>query len=509
MNSSRKGRETVLDSLPCSLPTRHIPEDINPSSISHIFSDKLANLGDKDFTTDAIWRDMFSLTGTLRTLYSSKVVLPAWRLLCQQRRTSSFKLRPETAFVNRQGAGVAWIEVSFTFSMGVPLHALCRGYLCLVPDGGDEGEWKIWVMGTILDQLPDFGDIDRVDPIESTSTSNLHTDKTNRSSSEARGNHQQTSQQHYDCMIVGGGQSGLCTAGRLQALGVSYICIDSNNELGDSWRLRYDSSKIHTIRESSHLPFERTFTPDYPQWLTKDDLADAFKAWSERYGLTPHIWLSTTLKSGSWDESTKIWTLELRRRQPDSDRLKLITVTSSHVVLAIGINSQIPWFPEYANKFQFQGTVMHSKDYKNASKWKGKHGVVVGTANTGHDVAEDMVKAGLASVTIVQRNKTSQYNTETDMNTADIKCFAYPNALSRRLGLLANHLQYTTQPDLYSDLVKAGFLLEQDDDLTRHICERLGGHYMDIGASKKIADGFVCFLFPLPEYDTTGITNGG
>lgn len=28
---------------------------------------------------------------------------------------------------------------------------------------------------------------------------------------------------------------------------------------------------------------------------------------------------------------------------------------------------------------------MHSKDYKNASKWKGKHGVVIGTANTGVD----------------------------------------------------------------------------------------------------------------------------
>lgn len=91
----------------------------------------------------------------------------------------------------------------------------------------------------------------------------------------------------------------------------------------------------------------------------------------------------------------------------------------------------------------------------------------------------------------------AQYNPQTDMNTADIKSFAYPNAVSRKLGLLANHIQYTAQPDLYSDLKRVGFLLEQDDDLTRHICERLGGHYMDIGASKKIADGLVCFYSPL------------
>jgi hypothetical protein len=184
---------------------------------------------------------MFSLSGTLRTFYSSKVILPTWRLLCQRRKTASFKLRPETAFVNRKASGVAWIEVSFTFNMGLPLQASCRGYLCLLPDG--EGEWKIWVIGTILDQLPEFGDIDRFDPVE-TPAINLHnSDATDNHSNEEIGSHQQTLQQHYDCVIVGGGQSGLCTAGRLQALGVSYICIDSNNEVGDSWRLRYDSSK--------------------------------------------------------------------------------------------------------------------------------------------------------------------------------------------------------------------------------------------------------------------------
>lgn len=47
----------------------------------------------------------------------------------------------------------------------------------------------------------------------------------------------------------------------------------------------YTYAIVHTIRESSHLPFERTFTPNYPEWLTKDDLADGFKAWSEKYGL--------------------------------------------------------------------------------------------------------------------------------------------------------------------------------------------------------------------------------
>jgi len=49
---------------------------------------------------------------------------------------------------------------------------------------------------------------------------------------------------------------------------------------------------------------------------------------------------------------------------------------------------------------------MHSVNYKNASAWKGKHGIVIGTANTGHDIAEDMLEEGLASVTMIQRSPT-------------------------------------------------------------------------------------------------------
>jgi hypothetical protein len=225
--------KSPLDTLPCSLPTRDIPQDIDPASIcQQAFNNKrIAKLGESDFTKDAMWRDMFALTSTLRTFYSVSAIVPIWRMLGQQRGAAAFELNPKTAFVNRigpeTGPRFSWIEVSFTFTMALPLAASCLGYLCLVPE---EGEWKIWVMGTILDQLSDYADVDRLDPVESLAGNGSSSDRSH--------------QQHdYDCVIIGGGQSGLCTAGRLEALGVSYICIDSNDQVGDSWRLRYDSSK--------------------------------------------------------------------------------------------------------------------------------------------------------------------------------------------------------------------------------------------------------------------------
>lgn len=312
--SSRQ--KTILDDLPCRLPTRRIPKDIDPASICYLFREKLAALDEGNFTHDAIWRDMFSLTSTLRTFYSAAAIFPTWRSLCQVRKAAGFKLQPETAFVRLEGPQVSWIEVSFTFNMVMPLATSCLGYLCLVLD--DEDTWKIWLMGTILDQIPAFGNVDRLDPVDSLSACtdghprDEHLLAEYNSSAKPKPS---SNEINYDCVIIGAGQAGLSTAGRLQALGVSYLCVESNNEIGDSWRLRYDSLKrmclhlngygasckvlviselmlylfnfgtVHTTRESSHLPFEQTFTADHTKWLSTNDLAHAFKAWSEIYGV--------------------------------------------------------------------------------------------------------------------------------------------------------------------------------------------------------------------------------
>ena len=82
------------------------------------------------------------------------------------------------------------------------------------------------------------------------------------------------------------------------------------------------------------------------------------------------------------------------------------SINCSHVVLAGGGGGQIPQMPHYPGQQTFEGTILHSGSYVDANEWKGKRGVVIGTANTAHDVAEDMLAAELTEVTMVQRSKT-------------------------------------------------------------------------------------------------------
>ncbi|KKA21554.1 Flavin-containing monooxygenase [Rasamsonia emersonii CBS 393.64] len=481
--------KTVLETLPCTLPTEKIPDDVDPAAIATTFAQRINDLSLEDFTSDALWRDTFALTGSLRTFYSAVSIIPVWRKLCHSRGATAFALLPGTAHVRRTGPEVCWLDVSFTFETENEPATSCYGFLSLVPDPDQSGNWKIWLLRTVLEQLQgNHGNVDQLAPVMSDSA------KLNGFPKAVDG------EQHFDCVVVGAGQAGLSTAGRLQALGVSYVLIERNDQVGDNWLLRYDSVKLHTTREYAHLPFDRTFTPDYPEWLTKHDLARGYKKWVAKYGI--NVWLSTNLESGVWDESRKQWILNLRKRHANGDCLQ--SISCSHVVMAVGGGCQVPIMPSYPGREKFKGVVLHSADYKNPFSWRGKHGVVIGTANTGHDVADDMVEAGLESVTMVQRGRTyvvpqeaykkgadALYNAKIPSDVADRIAYSSPLVVSRQIGLLHSRYLAAAEPERFDALERVGFRVDRYGEVVYQLHEKFGGHYMDVGTSRKIADGLI------------------
>jgi len=44
----------------------------------------------------------------------------------------------------------------------------------------------------------------------------------------------------------------------------------------------------------------------------------------------------------------------------------------------------------------FQGTAVHSSEFENAAKWRGKKGIVVGSGVSAHDIAQDMLDNGVS-----------------------------------------------------------------------------------------------------------------
>ncbi|CZR68760.1 related to flavin-containing monooxygenase [Phialocephala subalpina] len=517
-----------LPDLPVSLPTATIPDYLDLEALANSFQPILENLIPEQFVKDAVWRDHFAVTGSMRSFYGSDSIAAAWKDTSKIHDPSSFSItgKPHLVRIVKH----SWVEIGFSFVTNGTPALTCSGFLSVVP--GDDGTWKIWLLKTILEAIqgaPSCDELKPVDGMPNTGPTNgingvngvkgvnevNGVNGTNgishlNGSNGTNGSH--FNGKDFECIVVGGGQSGLGVGGRLQALGVSYVILDKHSEVGDCWRTRYDSVKLHTIREFAHLPFDRTFPSTYQQWLTKDDMARGYQDWAKKFGI--NIWLSTSLESGSYDEAKDTWTLKIYREGKEE------TITCASVVFAVGGGCQFPVTPSYENRGTFKGLTLHSADYKSCDGWAGKHGIVVGTANTAHDVAEDMLAAGMASVTMIQRNKTCEYatsvsspnivlifcivvipiehymgtherayNEQLPTETGDRIFFTAPMAVGRLLGLMNLHNKIRNDSERFDALERAGFKLDRFGDLMYCMYERFGGHYMDVGGSGKIAQG--------------------
>lgn len=474
----------TLASLPCSLPDAALPSDCDPQAVADTFAKHLPTLSEEHLTKASIWRDSFALSGTLRTFYSSKVAARAWRKLCAAKQVHGFSSVASQARIVRLPRGSCWVEGTYHFRTTSAPASICTLIVSLTT--AEDGRWKAWLFGTVLDQFVDAPNPDILNPDPTLGGGGI-------------GNPPHGSfESPFGCVVVGGGQAGLSVAGRLKALGVSYVVLDKHERVGDIWKHRYDSARLHTTRQYAHLPFDRTFPSSCQEYLTKDDLATGHQAWAERYGI--NVWNSTALVSGVWDANAKLWQLTVHRDNEPR------TIVSQSVVLATGPGGTISSLPKIPNQDSYKGQTLHSVNFKSARAWKGRAGVVVGTANTAHDVATDMLDAGCSSVTMVQRSKTYilpaeyykkvldvRYNDDVLTSVADMAGSWAPIPVIRLMSMQFLNSQAEQQPERFDALEKAGFLTERYGDIIHHIYERNGGHYMDVGASALIAQGKVYY----------------
>lgn len=133
---------------------------------------------------------------------------------------------------------------------------------------------------------------------------------------------------------------------------------------------------------------------------------------------------------------------------------------------------------------------MHSAQYKDSDAWSGKKGIVVGTANTGHDVAEDMLQAGM-DVTMIQRGATyvvpreyftsmfnAIWNGHIPSELSDRLFWSTPNGVARHFSFAHFVPLSRAEPERFEALRKVGFKVDSEGDFIDHLLVRFGGHYM-------------------------------
>src|SRR6185503_17911650 len=85
-------------------------------------------------------------------------------------------------------------------------------------------------------------------------------------------------------VVIGGGQAGLSVGYCLARRGLSFVILEANPRIGDSWRKRWDSLRLFTPAKYDGLiglPFP---APAF-SFPTKDQMADYLEAYAKHFDL--------------------------------------------------------------------------------------------------------------------------------------------------------------------------------------------------------------------------------
>jgi putative flavoprotein involved in K+ transport len=436
----------------------------------------------KLFHPDSYWRDAVALSWTLQTINGRDDVLKTLQAQAAKAAPSGFAVDPDRAAPRKvMRAGTDCIEAIFKFETKTGRG---DGIIRLIPDESDGNKLKAWTLLTALEELKGFEE-----------QLGVSRPRGNAYSRDFRGPNwldlRNASNAYADrdptVLVIGGGQSGLCIAARLKQLGVDTLIVDRMQRIGDNWRKRYHALTLHNQVQVNHLPY-MLFPPSWPTYIPKDKLANWFESYVD--GMELNFWTETEFEGGTYDEKEGRWTVTLRRKGEKR------VMHPRHVVLATGV-SGIPNIPDIPGLKNFAGKVVHSSGYEDGENWNGKRAIVIGTGNSGHDIAQDLYSSG-AKVTMVQRSSTlvvsiepsaqlvyTPYNDGT-LDDNDLIAASFPLKITRKSHALTCEKSAALDKDLLDGLRSVGFKLDFGEDNTGwqfKYLSRGGGYYFNVGCS--------------------------
>ena len=441
------------------------------------------------FHPDSYWRDVLALSWNLQTINGADAILPALRADAPKASPGGFRIDPDRAAPRQViRAGSSAIEAIFRFETA---QGRGSGILRLIPDAGDGNRLKAWTLLTALDELKGFEEAQGKSRPRGEAYSR---DFRGPNWLDLRTADAQYADRDPSVLVVGGGQAGLTIAARLKQLQVDTLIVDREARIGDNWRKRYHALTLHNQVQVNHLPY-MPFPPNWPVYIPKDKLANWFEAYVEAMEL--NYWTCTALESGAYDEVTGRWSVVLRRAD-GTERI----MHPRHVVMATGV-SGIPNRPELPGLNDFAGTVLHSSQYGDGEAWSGKTALVIGTGNSGHDIAQDLHSSG-ADVTLFQRSSTlvvsiepsaqlvyAPYN-EGTLEDNDLIATSMPLKLARKSHAMTVEKSKELDKELLAGLERAGFRIDFGEDDTGwqfKYLTRGGGYYFNVGCSDLIIKG--------------------
>lgn len=187
-------------------------------------------------------------------------------------------------------------------------------------------------------------------------------------------------QKHYSAIVIGAGQAGLSMSYCLAQQGIDNIILEKSSHIADNWRTqRWDTFCLVTPNWQCQLPGFPYQGNDPDGFMVKDEIVEYLESY--RAFFNPTIIFNSPVIS-----LTK-----------NGDLFTVITAqtifTAEQVIIACGSYHE-PRIPAMAKKMPEHIAHVHSNFYKNPEQLPAGEVMVVGTGQSGCQIAEDLHLAG-------------------------------------------------------------------------------------------------------------------
>jgi len=185
--------------------------------------------------------------------------------------------------------------------------------------------------------------------------------------------------EHIDTIIVGGGQGGLSTSYHLLRQEREHVILEQADKSAKAWRERWDSFTLITPNWTIRLPGAEYQGDDPDGFMAREEVVAYFDEYIERFDLPIRYGIRVTsvepIEAGylvSTDEAE---------------------FEAANVVIATGLYQQ-PRIPPFSTHLPSAIRQLHSSEYRNPEALPDGAVLVVGSAQSGCQIAEELYLAG-------------------------------------------------------------------------------------------------------------------
>ncbi|OIW13349.1 hypothetical protein TanjilG_02869 [Lupinus angustifolius] len=201
--------------------------------------------------------------------------------------------------------------------------------------------------------------------------------------------------QEQTVIVVGAGPSGLSAAACFTKQSIPYIILEREDCFASLWKkYSYDRLHLHLNKKFCELPY-KPFPPSYPPYVPKKQFLQYLDDYVSHFRINPLY--RRTVEVAEFDEGAQKWRVEAR----NGDSGEVEEYFGKFLVVATGETSD-PFVPEVEGLSSFPGKVIHSTGFKSGKEFEDEHVLVVGSGNSGMEIALDLVNHGAKTSILVR-----------------------------------------------------------------------------------------------------------